>query len=91
MASLLSRLHIDYFVLDLAQSVITLPTLNGFTLKSLGEKIIEVGVPKERGLNDLFAQLSAANIHVTSMKNKSNRLEQLFIDLIDSKNTRENL
>jgi len=50
-----------------------------------------VGVPKERGLNDLFAQLSAANIHVTSMKNKSNRLEQLFIDLIDSKNTRENL
>ncbi len=91
MASLLTRLHIDYFVLDLAQPVATLPTLNGFTLKSLGEKIIEVGVPKERGLNDLFAQLSAANIHVTSMKNKSNRLEQLFIDLIDSKNTRENL
>ncbi len=90
MASLLSRLHVDYFILDLAQPLMTMPTLTGFSLKSLGEKVLEVGVPKERSLNDLFKQLSAANIQVISMKNKSNRLEQLFIDLIDSKNTRGN-
>jgi ABC-2 type transport system ATP-binding protein len=66
-----------------------LPVLNGFSLKKISEKVLEVGVPKERNLNDLFTQLSAGNIQVVSMKNKSNRLEQLFIDLIDSKNARE--
>ena len=89
MASLLTRLHVDYFILDLAQPVAILPTLNGYEIKQISEKILEVGVPKERGLNDLFAQLSTANIHVISMKNKSNRLEQLFINLIDNKNARE--
>jgi ABC-2 type transport system ATP-binding protein len=89
MASLLTRLHVDYFILDLAQPVTILPTLNGFSLKKISEKVLEVGVPKERHLNDLFAQLSSANIQVISMKNKSNRVEQLFIDLIDSKNARE--
>ncbi len=89
MASLLTRLHVDYFILDLAQPVTILPTLNGYEIKQISEKILEVGVPKERGLNDLFAQLSTANIHVISMKNKSNRLEQLFINLIDNKNARE--
>ena len=89
MASLLTRLHVDYFILDLAQPVTILPTLNGFSLKKISEKVLEVGVPKERHLNDLFAQLSSENIQVISMKNKSNRLEQLFIDLIDSKNARE--
>jgi ABC-2 type transport system ATP-binding protein len=89
MASLLTRLHVDYFILDLAQPVTILPTLNGFTLTKISEKVLEVGVPKERNLNDLFTQLSAANIQVVSMKNKSNRLEQLFINLIDNKNARE--
>ncbi len=89
MASLLTRLHVDYFILDLAQPVTILPVLNGFSLKKISEKVLEVGVPKERNLNDLFTQLSAGNIQVVSMKNKSNRLEQLFIDLIDSKNARE--
>jgi ABC-2 type transport system ATP-binding protein len=42
-------------------------------------------VPKEIGLNKFFSQLSAHNIKVISLKNKSNRLEQLFMDLIESK------
>jgi ABC-2 type transport system ATP-binding protein len=88
MASLLTRLHVDYFVLDLAQPVIN-PVLKGYEVKQISDKVLEVGVPKERNLNDLFTQLSAANIHVISMKNKSNRLEQLFINLIDNKNARE--
>ncbi len=88
MASLLTRLHVDYFILDLAQAVKN-PILKGYEIKQISEKVLEIGVPKERGLNDLFAQLSAANIQVVSMKNKSNRLEQLFINLIDGKNARE--
>jgi len=88
MASLLTRLHVDYFILDLAQPV-KKPILNGYEVKQISEKVLEIGVPKAHTLNDLFAQLSAANIQVVSMKNKSNRLEQLFINLIDNKNARE--
>ena len=88
MASLLTRLHVDYFILDLAQPVKNL-VLEGFEVTQSSEKVIEIGVPKERNLNDLFAQLNAANIQVESMKNKSNRLEQLFINLIDSKNEKK--
>lgn len=88
MASLLTRLHVDYFILDLAQPVKKL-VLEGFEVTLISEKVIEVGVPKERNLNELFVKLSAANIQVVSMKNKSNRLEQLFINLIDSKNEKK--
>ncbi|MGB4498300.1 MAG: ABC transporter ATP-binding protein, partial [Methylococcaceae bacterium] len=88
MASLLTRLHVDYFILDLAKPVKKI-ILNGYEVKQISEKVLEIGVPKERNLNDLFAQLSAENIEVISMKNKSNRLEQLFINLIDNKNARE--
>jgi ABC-2 type transport system ATP-binding protein len=49
------------------------------------DKALNIAVPKELGLNQLFSQLSALNINVISLKNKSNRLEQLFMDLIDSK------
>lgn len=88
MASLLTRLHVDYFILDLAQPLKNL-ALEGFEVTQISEKVIEIGVPKERNLNELFEKLSAANIQVVSMKNKSNRLEQLFINLIDNKNEKK--
>jgi ABC-2 type transport system ATP-binding protein len=85
MASLLARLNVDHFVLDLAEPVATMPVLEGFHIEQSSEKILNVAVPKAQGLNQLFSQLTAHNIKVISMKNKSNRLEQLFLDLIDSK------
>jgi ABC-2 type transport system ATP-binding protein len=89
MATFLKRLHIDHFILDLAQPCLTLPSLQGYTLKQISPTVIEVGVPKNNDLNGLFSQLSAANIQVISMKNKSNRLEQLFVDLIENKMQKE--
>ena len=85
MAGLLARLHIDHFVLDLAEPIHTVPVIAGYQIESIAEKALNVAVPKEMGLNQLFSQLSALNIKVISLKNKSNRLEQLFMDLIDSK------
>ena len=85
MASLLARLNIDHFVLDLAEPLATLPVIEGFQIERVSDKSINVAVPKEIGLNQLFSQLTALNIKVASMKNKTNRLEQLFMDLIDSK------
>ena len=84
MASLLSRMHIDHFVLDLAEPLVVVPFIEGYQIERIGDKVLNVGVPKEAGLNQLFNHLSALNIKVLSLKNKSNRLEQLFMDLIDS-------
>jgi ABC-2 type transport system ATP-binding protein len=84
MASLLSRMHIDHFVLDLAERLVVVPVIEGYQIERIGDKVLNVGVPKEAGLNQLFNQLSALNIKVLSLKNKSNRLEQLFMDLIVS-------
>ena len=85
MAGLLARLHVDHFVLDLAEPVDKVPVIAGYQIERIGDKVLNVAVPKEMGLNQLFSQLSALNIKVISLKNKSNRLEQLFMDLIDSK------
>jgi ABC-2 type transport system ATP-binding protein len=85
MASLLARLNVDHFVLDLAEPLAAVPILEGCHVERVSDKVLEVSVPKEIGLNQLFNQLSAKNIKVLSLKNKSNRLEQLFMDLVESK------
>jgi len=84
MASLLARLHVDHFILDLAQPITTAPVIDGYKIERVSDKILNVAVPKEHGLNKLFSQLSAHNIEVISLKNRTNRLEQLFMDLVDS-------
>ncbi|MFA5984923.1 MAG: ABC transporter ATP-binding protein [Methylococcaceae bacterium] len=84
MASLLARLNVDYFILDLAKPLTQLPEFDGYQITRVHDKVIEVGVPKQYGLNELFRRLSEQNIEVISLKNKSNRLEQLFLDLIDA-------
>jgi ABC-2 type transport system ATP-binding protein len=85
MASLLARLHIDHFVLDLAEPLDQVPVIAGYQIEGVTDKVLNVAVPKEMGLNQLFSQLSTLNIKVISLKNKSNRLEQLFMDLVESK------
>ena len=85
MKSLLARLNVDHFELDLAEAIATAPELEGCHVERVSDKVLDVSVPKSVGLNQLFSQLSEKNIKVLSLKNKSNRLEQLFMDLIDSK------
>jgi len=82
MNTLLNRIHIDHFVLDLAQELETAPVIDGYDIELVDRHVLNVAVPKSHGLNKLFQQLSAAQIDVLSLKNKSNRLEQLFIDLV---------
>lgn len=91
MASLLARLNVDHFVLDLAEPLVTIPMLEGCHIEKVSDQVLDVSVPKAVGLNQLFSELSAHNIKVLSLKNKSNRLEQLFMDLIDSKSPQNNL
>jgi ABC-2 type transport system ATP-binding protein len=84
MKQLLGRLNPETFVLDLSTPLKQLPYLPGHALHLIDEYTLEAEVSKERGINRLFADLSAQGIQVVSMRNKSNRLEQLFMHLIDN-------
>ena len=83
MQTLLGRLHLETFVLDLRQPLASLSEIPGYPLRRLDELTLEVDVAKEWGLNALFEQLSARGIEVASLRNKANRLEELFLRLVD--------
>ena len=83
MKALLSKLTLETFVLDLAADPITVQ-LDGFTWRQLDDHSIEVDVEKAQGLNPIFTQLSAQDIKVLSMRNKANRLEELFVTLVEN-------
>ena len=78
---LLGKLQQESFVLDLRKPVDELPTFAGYSVKKVDSSSIEVEVGKDQGVNDLFQQLSEYRIEVSSMRNKSNRLEELFVNL----------
>ena len=85
MASLLAKLHTESFVLDLKHPIASIPVLEHYRLERVDDNSIVAEVPKERGINGLFKELSENDIEIVSMRNKSNRLEQLFMDLVGSK------
>ncbi|MEE4378022.1 MAG: ABC transporter ATP-binding protein [Candidatus Competibacteraceae bacterium] len=83
MQALLNRLHLETFVLDLTQPLGVLPVLSGYGLRLIDACTLEVDVPKELGINGLFQGLSKHGIEVSSLRNKTNRLEELFMNLVD--------
>ncbi|MHB1241553.1 MAG: ABC transporter ATP-binding protein, partial [Gammaproteobacteria bacterium] len=83
MKRLLNRLDTETFVLDLDQPLRSAPALEGHVVRLLDETTLEVEVYKQKGINQLFAELSRSDIQVLSMRSKANRLEQLFVHLIN--------
>ncbi|WP_438863975.1 ABC transporter ATP-binding protein [Neptunicella sp.] len=84
MKNLLSKLNIETFVLDLDVKDGQKPVLQGFEYRMLDDHTLEVDVAKEAGLNPVFSQLTELGIQVLSMRNKSNRLEELFVRLLET-------
>lgn len=82
MKSLINRLHMQTVVLDVSQPLEQLPSLNDYRSHLVDEMTLEVDVHRNQTMNDLFNHLSQQNIHVVGMRNKTNRLEELFIHLI---------
>ncbi|PWW13401.1 MULTISPECIES: ABC transporter ATP-binding protein [Pseudidiomarina] len=81
---LLATLNMETFVLDVEYPVgLTSATLEGFTWRAIDDHSIEVDVEKSQGLNPVFEQLTAQSIQVLSMRNKANRLEELFVNLVE--------
>ena len=81
MKSLLSKLSIETFVLDI-KTTAQAPSLTGFEYRLIDDHTLEVDVEKTEGLNPVFSQLSEQGVQVMSMRNKSNRLEELFVRLV---------
>lgn len=81
--TLLRRLSTHAFLLDLERMPETLPTLEDFPMRAVDEATVEVEVPRGRALSELFATLSEHGITVSSLRNKSNRLEELFVRLLE--------
>ena len=84
MRTLLNRLHTETFVLYLDNEVDQLPDCGDYHARLLDACTMEVDMHRGQDLNGLYARLSDCNIKVLSMRNKSNRLEQLFISMLNS-------
>ena len=85
MKKLLSKLNKETFIFDTVEPIEELPNLNDFDLKLIDNTTIEVEVDRRNNINELFASLTSKNINVTSMKNKRNRLEELFLNLLNDR------
>ncbi|MDO5650601.1 MAG: ABC transporter ATP-binding protein [Moraxella sp.] len=85
MKSLLSQLSLETFVFDIQDELIETPKLtNIINIVMADKKTLEISIDNTQSLNDVFAQLTALDIKVMSMRNKSNRLEELFMGTVDS-------
>lgn len=84
---LLATLNMETFVLDLAipseNTKISDIELKGFSWRQIDDHTIEVDVEKSQGLNRVFEQLTTQQLTVLSMRNKANRLEELFVSLVE--------
>ena len=84
MSNVLRKLQTEVFVFNLRDARTTPPALSGFAVALSDEHTLEIEMSKTQSLNDIFTQLSSQGVTVTSMRNKVNRLEELFIRLIDN-------
>ena len=79
---LLRQMQVETFVLDLGADVASDFTLEGYPTRVVDTRTLEVTVQKGQSLNAVFEALSAASLPVVSMRNKANRLEELFVGLL---------
>ncbi|MGB5279644.1 MAG: ABC transporter ATP-binding protein [Gammaproteobacteria bacterium] len=84
MRSLLDRLNLETFILYLDHEISVLPDFGDYRVRLVDNSTIEVDLDKGHDLNGLFSRLSQCDIKVVSMRNKSNRLEQLFMSMLNN-------
>jgi ABC-2 type transport system ATP-binding protein len=85
--NLLTKLNVETFILDLDEACQGLPDFGEFTVRQVDPLTLEVDLAKGQKINTLFSMLSGCNMQVRSMRNKSNRLEELFIRLTNEDTT----
>lgn len=83
MKALLAKLDVETFVLDLREPLAEPPRCADMEITLRDENTLEVSLPRAKSVNALFAELDGQGIHVISMRNKANRLEELFLRLVE--------
>ncbi|MDI7241442.1 ABC transporter ATP-binding protein [Providencia rettgeri] len=81
MKQLLSQLESETFIFDLMPKS-PIPQLLGYESRLIDTSTLEVDVKREQGLNSVFSQFSEQGVQILSMRNKANRLEELFVNLV---------
>ena len=84
MKALLKKLDTETFILDCRDDLQGLPTLDGFDLVQIDNHSLEVTLDKNQDINEVFKLLDQQDIKIKSMRNKTNRLEQLFVSLLQN-------
>ena len=82
MKDLLRQLHTETFVLDARANLPEEMSLGAYGFQRVDDRTLEVEVDKERNLNGVFEALSEQGIEISSMRNKTNRLEEMFVSLL---------
>ncbi|QAX81969.1 ABC transporter ATP-binding protein [Candidatus Pseudomonas adelgestsugas] len=83
MRNLFSQLHVETFLLNLKNKLLVTPQLLGYPSRLVDSHTLEVQVDNAMGITALFAQLTVQHIEVLSLRNKTNRLEELFVSLVE--------
>lgn len=86
MKSLINRLNVQTLIFDLQHPIKRLPALDGYIHRLVDEITVEIQLHRGQSINDLFHIFSQENIIISGMRNKTNRLEELFIHLISKNN-----
>ena len=81
--NLIKQLNKETFILDIKEEIKSCPTLDEYPITMVDSHTLEVAVDKNKSLNQLFSMLSNQEIEIVSMRNKANRLEELFIDMVE--------
>lgn len=81
MKSLLNKLQVETFIFDLEEGT-TPPQLQGVVKQQFNSGSLEIEIDKTQGLNGIFSQLTEHGVKVLSMRNKANRLEELFVNIV---------
>jgi len=87
MKKLLSQLNMETFILDTREEITSAPEIDGYSLQKIDTHTLAVDVAKEKGLNTLFTRLSDHGLTILSLRNKTNRLEELFMDMVNENKT----
>ncbi|MFK7977079.1 MAG: ABC transporter ATP-binding protein [Halioglobus sp.] len=80
---LLSQLNKEVFILDCVQAVPAGLEIAGFSVNVVDAHTVEVEVEKDQFINDVFSQLDSQGIQISSMRNRANRLEEMFVNLVE--------
>ncbi len=83
MKSLLGKLQVEHFLLDLRDPLTAVPSLGEYPVKLVDERTLEVAVAKSQSFNRVFTLLGEQGIEVLSLRNKANRLEELFVAMVE--------